>query len=108
MSLRTIGARLASRPTWTLAAVTERLADGRDRLAELAVGNTCVEKVFQTSYRRLDPELSRAFVLTGLCDCVREIDGGWMRWCRLRRWRGFRDGFAHASTPAPVGGGVAA
>ncbi|WP_245401669.1 AfsR/SARP family transcriptional regulator [Nocardia albiluteola] len=68
VSLRTIGARLASRPAWTLAAVAERLAEGRDRLAELVVGNICVEEVFQTSYRRLDPELSRAFVLIGFCD----------------------------------------
>ncbi|MFI5776826.1 AfsR/SARP family transcriptional regulator [Nocardia sp. NPDC051570] len=63
VSLRIIGARLASRPTWRLASVAERLADERGRLAELAVGNTTVESVFREGYRQLDPELARAFVL---------------------------------------------
>ncbi|WP_429420994.1 BTAD domain-containing putative transcriptional regulator [Nocardia sp. GAS34] len=68
LPLRIVGARLASRPSWTLGAVAERLADERDRLAELAVGSTRMEQVFQTSYRRLDSELSRAFVLIACCD----------------------------------------
>ncbi|RDI45012.1 DNA-binding SARP family transcriptional activator [Nocardia mexicana] len=68
LSLRITGARLATRPAWQLAAVAERLADERGRLAELAVGNTSVELVFLASYRRLDSELSRAFVLVAFSD----------------------------------------
>lgn len=68
LSLRILGSRLASRPTWLLAGVAERMADERGRLAELAIGNTSVEFVFLSSYRRLIPELSRAFVLIAFCD----------------------------------------
>ncbi|WP_063038582.1 AfsR/SARP family transcriptional regulator [Nocardia pseudovaccinii] len=68
LPLRIIGARLASRPGRQLAALAERLADEHVRLAELAVGNTSVELAFRASYRRLDPELSRAFVLVAFCD----------------------------------------
>ncbi|WP_167462491.1 AfsR/SARP family transcriptional regulator [Nocardia brasiliensis] len=68
VSLRIVGARLASRPNWRLAAVAERLADERGRLAELAVGNTSVEHVFRDSYRQLGPELARVFVLVAFSD----------------------------------------
>ncbi|WP_405162033.1 NB-ARC domain-containing protein [Nocardia sp. NBC_01499] len=68
VSLRIVGARLSSRPTWRLTAVAERLADERGRLAELAVGNTSVELVFRHSYRQLAPELARAFVLIAFSD----------------------------------------
>ncbi|WP_169813659.1 AfsR/SARP family transcriptional regulator [Nocardia pseudobrasiliensis] len=68
VSLRIVGAKLASRPTWRLGAVAERLADERGRLAELAVDNTSVEFVFDLGYRHLEPELARAFVLVALCD----------------------------------------
>ncbi|WP_051187772.1 AfsR/SARP family transcriptional regulator [Nocardia tenerifensis] len=68
VSLRIVGARLSSRPTWSLAAIAERLADERGRLAELAVGNTSVESVFRDSYRQLAPELARAFVLVAFSD----------------------------------------
>ncbi|WP_218022165.1 AfsR/SARP family transcriptional regulator [Nocardia mexicana] len=68
LSLRIAGARLATRPAWRLAAVAQRVADERGRLAELAVGNTSVEMVFLASFRRLDPELARAFVLIAFSD----------------------------------------
>lgn len=68
VSLRIVGARLASRPTWRLAAVAERLADERGRLAELSVGNTSVELVFRESYRLLTPEVARVFVLAAFSD----------------------------------------
>ncbi|MFI6165456.1 AfsR/SARP family transcriptional regulator [Nocardia sp. NPDC051052] len=68
LSLRIIGARLASRPTWPLGGVAERLADERGRLAELTVGNASVELAFLASYRSLEPELSRAFVLMAFAD----------------------------------------
>ncbi|MFD6158059.1 BTAD domain-containing putative transcriptional regulator [Nocardia sp. NPDC060256] len=68
VSLRIAGARLASRPTWRLSAVADRLADERGRLAELAIGNTSVELVFRESYRLLAPELARAFVLVAFSE----------------------------------------
>ncbi|RDI60309.1 AfsR/SARP family transcriptional regulator [Nocardia pseudobrasiliensis] len=68
VSLRIVGARLATRPGWRLAAVAERLADERCRLAELVVGNTTVESVFRDGYRQLDPELARAFALVAHSD----------------------------------------
>ncbi|WP_405162038.1 NB-ARC domain-containing protein [Nocardia sp. NBC_01499] len=68
LSLRIIGARLASRPTWPLAGVAERLADERGRLAELTVGNTSVELAFMASYRTLAPDLAHAFVLIAFSD----------------------------------------
>lgn len=68
ISLRIIGARLASRPGWRLAAVADRLTDERRRLAELTVGNVSVESVFRESYRLLSPELARAFVLVAFSD----------------------------------------
>ncbi|MEU7140945.1 BTAD domain-containing putative transcriptional regulator [Nocardia sp. NPDC046473] len=68
LALRIIGARLASRPTWPLAGVAERLADERGLLAELTVGNTSVELAFLASYRSLAPELAHAFVLMAFSD----------------------------------------
>ncbi|MFD6158120.1 BTAD domain-containing putative transcriptional regulator [Nocardia sp. NPDC060256] len=68
LALRIIGARLASRPTWPLAGVAERLADERGLLAELTVGNTSVELAFLASYRSLAPELANAFVLMAFSD----------------------------------------
>ncbi|MFI6165431.1 AfsR/SARP family transcriptional regulator [Nocardia sp. NPDC051052] len=68
VSLRIVGARLASRPTWRLAAVADRLSDERGRLAELSIGNTSVELVFRESYRLLAPEFARAFVLVAFSD----------------------------------------
>src|SRR5262249_290367 len=68
LSLRIAGARLATRPAWRLSGVAERLADERGRLTELTVGNPSVESVFRASYRRLAPELSRAFALAAFFD----------------------------------------
>ncbi|PXX63830.1 DNA-binding SARP family transcriptional activator [Nocardia tenerifensis] len=68
LALCVVGARLASRPTWPLAGFAERLADEHGRLAELTVGGTSVEHAFLAGFRRLDPELSRAFVLIANAD----------------------------------------
>ncbi|MFI5776867.1 BTAD domain-containing putative transcriptional regulator [Nocardia sp. NPDC051570] len=68
LSLRIAGARLATRPTWQLTTVAQRLADEFGRLSELTIGNTSVEVIFRASYRRLDPELARAFVLVAFSD----------------------------------------
>ncbi|WP_157777977.1 AfsR/SARP family transcriptional regulator [Nocardia terpenica] len=68
VAVRVVGARLAGRPGWALAPVAARLADERRRLTELAVGGTTVESVFRYSYRQLDAELARAFVIVAVPD----------------------------------------
>lgn len=70
LALRIVGARLAARQSWTIASFAARLRDERYRLDELAIGDTAVRSVFQTSYASLadrdGAELARAFRLLGL------------------------------------------
>lgn len=58
LALRIAGARLASRPKWRVATLTERLRDERSRLHELAAGDLRVVEAFSMSYRALE-ELER-------------------------------------------------
>jgi DNA-binding SARP family transcriptional activator/tetratricopeptide (TPR) repeat protein len=53
LAIRVAGSRLASRPAWTVAQLAARLADKRDRLAELAVGDLAVRASFAVSYAAL-------------------------------------------------------
>jgi DNA-binding SARP family transcriptional activator len=53
LAIRVAGGRLASRPAWTVAQLAARLADKRDRLAELAVGDLAVRASFAVSYAAL-------------------------------------------------------
>ncbi len=53
LALRIAGARLASRPGWTVATLAARLADARRRLDELAVGDLAVRTNFEVSYATL-------------------------------------------------------
>ncbi|MBL1075675.1 hypothetical protein JK358_14865 [Nocardia sp. 2] len=62
LAIRIIGARLAARPHWTIAAVAQRLADERHRLAELRCGDLTVDACFAFGYRDLPAETARAFV----------------------------------------------
>jgi tetratricopeptide (TPR) repeat protein len=68
LALRIAGARLASRPAWTLEELAERLADERSRLSELAIGDLAVRPSFQLSYRSLNVVQARTFRLLGLVD----------------------------------------
>ncbi|SHH06069.1 AfsR/SARP family transcriptional regulator [Streptoalloteichus hindustanus] len=63
LAIRIIGARLATRPTWSLSAMTTRLADQDRRLTELRAGDLTIRDCFAASHEQLDPELSRAFRL---------------------------------------------
>ncbi len=63
LAIRIIGARLAARPQWSIAAVAERLADHPRRLPELRCGDQTVDACFTFGYRQLDPATARAFVL---------------------------------------------
>lgn len=66
LALRIAGARLATRPEWTVSDLARRLHDGSRRLTELSVGESSVLNSFQLSYADLSPEAQRAFRLCGL------------------------------------------
>ncbi|QPP08274.1 tetratricopeptide repeat protein [Streptomyces bathyalis] len=66
LALRIAGARLASRPDWTMATLAGRLADERRRLEELTAGNLDVRASFMISYRELSDEERRLFRLAAL------------------------------------------
>ncbi|SOB82463.1 AfsR/SARP family transcriptional regulator [Streptomyces sp. 1331.2] len=67
LAVRIAASRLAADPALTLAALAEGLRH-EHRLAELSDGERTVEATFALSYRRLDPELARAFRLLSLPD----------------------------------------
>jgi DNA-binding SARP family transcriptional activator/tetratricopeptide (TPR) repeat protein len=66
LAIRIAGARLRNRPSWTVAYLAERLADGAHRLAELEVGDSRLAAAFAVSYERLDSDQQRLFRLLGL------------------------------------------
>ncbi|MEY9854853.1 DNA-binding SARP family transcriptional activator [Catenulispora sp. GAS73] len=73
LAVRIAASRLASRPTWTVAAFAARLADEHRRLDELRVEDMAVRASFRLSYTSLqdtdDPagvSAARAFRLLGL------------------------------------------
>ncbi|MEV8638314.1 BTAD domain-containing putative transcriptional regulator [Streptosporangium sp. NPDC051023] len=68
LAVRIVAARLAARPSWTVASLVPRLADERRRLDELRVGNLAVEATFALGYGQLAPPQARAFRLLSLPD----------------------------------------
>nr|WP_052478808.1 BTAD domain-containing putative transcriptional regulator [Kibdelosporangium sp. MJ126-NF4]CEL20729.1 transcriptional regulator, SARP family [Kibdelosporangium sp. MJ126-NF4]CTQ89642.1 transcriptional regulator, SARP family [Kibdelosporangium sp. MJ126-NF4] len=71
LALRIAGARLASRPDWTLAQFGARLADRRRRLDELRVADLGVRACFSVGYESLGADATaelaaRAFRLLGV------------------------------------------
>lgn len=75
LAIRIAGARLAVRPTWSIAALADRLADARTRLDELKAGDLAVRATFTISYEHvraagvaasLPPD--RAFRMLALAD----------------------------------------
>jgi DNA-binding SARP family transcriptional activator len=73
LAVRIAGARLASRRSWTVRTLAERLTSERDRLDELSVGGLAVRASFQVSYQSLaestipaDAGLTQAFRLLGV------------------------------------------
>ncbi|MFU8854283.1 BTAD domain-containing putative transcriptional regulator [Micromonospora sp. SL1-18] len=71
LAIRLAGARLAHRPRWRIADLAERLAAGRDPLAELAAGGRSVGQAFALSYAQVSPPAQRLFRLLGLHPGVR-------------------------------------
>lgn len=65
LALRIVAARLAARPHWTIATLTQRLADERIRLDELRHGDLAVRPQLQLAYEGLTPPARRAFALLG-------------------------------------------
>jgi DNA-binding SARP family transcriptional activator/tetratricopeptide (TPR) repeat protein len=63
LAVRISASRLAARPNWTLGVLAERLADQRERLEELRIGDVAVGSTFRLGYDQLDPDLARAFRL---------------------------------------------
>ncbi|MGJ6965445.1 AfsR/SARP family transcriptional regulator [Streptosporangium sp. G11] len=66
LAVRIVAARLAARPSWTVASLVPRLADERRRLDEMRVGNLAVEATFALGYGQLNPAQARAFRLLSL------------------------------------------
>ncbi|MBB4938620.1 DNA-binding SARP family transcriptional activator/tetratricopeptide (TPR) repeat protein [Streptosporangium album] len=66
LAVRIVAARLAARPSWTVASLVTRLADERRRLDEMRVGNLAVEATFALGYGQLGPAQARAFRLLSL------------------------------------------
>jgi DNA-binding SARP family transcriptional activator len=71
LAIRIAAARLAARPGWSVTMLASRLADGRQRISELRIGDLAVRSSFELSYAALRPDAAghdpaRAFRLLGL------------------------------------------
>ncbi|PZG21782.1 AfsR/SARP family transcriptional regulator [Nonomuraea aridisoli] len=66
LAVRIVAARLAARPSWTVASLVPRLADEQRRLDELKVGTMAVEATFALGYGQLEAAQARAFRLLSL------------------------------------------
>jgi tetratricopeptide (TPR) repeat protein len=68
LAIRIAGARLAARPTWSLARLAERLADEHRRLDELTAGDLELRASIALSYRALPDLHRRTFRRLGMLD----------------------------------------
>jgi DNA-binding SARP family transcriptional activator len=69
LAIRIAASRLASRPGWTIAHLSAKLADERNRLTELTAGDLAVRASFAVSYHAMPsdpPDPARVFRLLGL------------------------------------------
>jgi DNA-binding SARP family transcriptional activator/tetratricopeptide (TPR) repeat protein len=66
LAIRIVGARLAARPQWPIAAVAHRLRDDGRRLAEMRSESLTVEATFDLGYRQLDAAQARIFRLLSI------------------------------------------
>lgn len=69
LAVRIAGRLLETDPALTVADLAQALADERERLAELAVGDLAVRSAFELSHRALSDDLGRMFSLIGLHPC---------------------------------------
>jgi len=73
LAIRIAAARLASRPSWSIASFAGRLSDERRRLSELTAGDVAVRASFAVSYRALpagDMGAAGIFRLLGLANAT--------------------------------------
>ncbi|MFG3282162.1 BTAD domain-containing putative transcriptional regulator [Streptomyces sp. NPDC048111] len=63
LAVRIMAARLAARPRWTIASMTDRLTDERLRISELRAGDLAVAAAFELGYHQLTGEQARSFRL---------------------------------------------
>jgi DNA-binding SARP family transcriptional activator len=73
LAVRIAASRLASRPGWSIAHLSARLADERRRLAELTTGDLAVRASFAVSYDALPtagPDPARVFRFLGLAEAA--------------------------------------
>ncbi|WP_338932950.1 BTAD domain-containing putative transcriptional regulator [Streptomyces netropsis] len=70
LALRAAGARLATRPAWTVATLLARVSDQARLLGELRVGELTVEAVFELSTSQLAPRQARAFMALSIPHCA--------------------------------------
>ncbi|WP_406148056.1 BTAD domain-containing putative transcriptional regulator [Streptomyces sp. NBC_01012] len=68
LALRIAGARLASKPHWTVSRLVRRLSDERLRLDELSSGESQVRASFALTYRGLSPATALLYRSLGLLD----------------------------------------
>jgi DNA-binding SARP family transcriptional activator/tetratricopeptide (TPR) repeat protein len=68
LAVRIVGSRLATRRSWSMATIAERLTDERRRLDEMRVGSHTVAATFELGYGQLFDEQARAFRLLALPD----------------------------------------
>jgi DNA-binding SARP family transcriptional activator/tetratricopeptide (TPR) repeat protein len=66
LAVRIVASRLASRRSWSMRTIAERLTDERRRLDEMRVGNHTVSATFELGYGQLEDEQARAFRLLAL------------------------------------------
>lgn len=63
MAIRIVAARVAARPSWTIASEAERLAQSRDGLRCFRNGDLALEAAFLAGYEQLSPAAARTFRL---------------------------------------------
>ncbi|MFI1760852.1 BTAD domain-containing putative transcriptional regulator [Streptomyces sp. NPDC020800] len=63
LAIRIVANRLASRPTWTIRMLADRLADQQARRSAMQIGDLDVHSCFELSYRQLTTREARAFLL---------------------------------------------
>ncbi|SOB85569.1 AfsR/SARP family transcriptional regulator [Streptomyces sp. 1331.2] len=61
LAIRIVASRLASRPSWSVARLADRLAAEQHRMSELQIGDLAVASAFEWGYRQLTPEQATAF-----------------------------------------------
>jgi DNA-binding SARP family transcriptional activator len=68
LAVRIVASRLATRRSWSLTTIAERLTDERRRLDEMRVGNHTVAATFELGYGQLEAQQARVFRLLSLPD----------------------------------------